>query len=73
MSIKMTKKGNAKLDGVKYKAVPGTTCEGCAFYELPLDCDYALCTSRMRNADGYTHQCVSVIFVKKEKRNATNT
>lgn len=73
MSIRMTKKGNAKLNGVKYKAVPSLTCKGCVFFDDPtIDCWNIHCTGDSRVSKEYTHREVEVIFVKKEKSNATN-
>jgi hypothetical protein len=70
----MTKKGNVKWDGAKYKAVPNATCNGCAFFEQrSFNCGTVHCTETARRIPGtdYTHK-VGVIFVKKEKSNATH-
>lgn len=73
MNIKMTKKGNAKWNGVKYKAEPSDgRCAGCAFYNEPRDCFRVHCTSATRISPDYAHRAVAVIFVKKDKNNATN-
>lgn len=72
MSIKMTKKGNAKWNGVKYKAVPSATCTGCAFDAPTIDCGPTHCAAEDRGSFDYTHRRVPVIFVKKEKSDAPN-
>lgn len=61
MDIKVTKKQNVKVDGVKYKAVLGDSCIGCAFDRGPHFevCGPAPCQARSRD-DGR-----EVIFVKK--------
>lgn len=64
MDIKVTKKQNVKVDGVKYKAVLGGTCTGCAFDDTaPHEaCGRAPCHASSRD-DGR-----EVIFVKKESK-----
>lgn len=62
MEIKVTKKQNVKVDGVKFKAQEqaSCTCHGCAFdKDLTEVCDYAPCQSHTRG-DG-----MDVIFVRK--------
>lgn len=64
MEIKITKKQNVKVDGVKYVAKAYEGCAGCAFQPIEMDsaCREAPCSSG-RLLDG-----LSVIFVKKESK-----
>lgn len=59
--IKITKKQNVKVDGVKFKAVPYTGCVDCAFDKIGDACEVAPCPAYQRE-DG-----LSVIFMKKEQ------
>lgn len=71
--MRMTKRGNFKIGDVKYKAVAGSTCEGCAFSggrTIPSctpECTATNCGPRSRQVDGYKLYERSVIFVKVEK------
>lgn len=70
MEIRVTKKQNIVVDGVKYKAkpVPPGTCRGCAFYgperreTCPKVGEEKVCTSITRTDDQ------SVVWVKKEPK-----
>lgn len=69
-TVKMTKRGNVRVDGVKYKAVEHNNCRGCAFsrdhgepsYEPA--CRYSSCGPMSRDVEGYRLRSKSVIFVK---------
>lgn len=63
-TITMTKKGNVRLDGVKYKAVPAAGCDGCAFRNI--NCGGANCTQRGDKPE-YKIQG-PVIFVRKGEK-----
>ncbi len=70
MDVRITKKGNVVVDGVKYKAIPaprnaGSVCAHCAFDELREACDPAPCTSTRRSLAGYALHRQGVIFVRK--------
>lgn len=62
MEIRITKKQNMVVDGVKYKAKAQSSCEGCAFRygDLAAACTAAPCGPVLRD-DGY-----SVVFIKKK-------
>lgn len=66
MTLKITKKGNVKLDGVKYQWVRDDDphCFDCGLYRLPCEG----CCTPVSDAKG--HQ---VIFIKQESTHATNT
>ena len=63
MVIKITKKQNVKVDGVKFVAVPQRDCRGCAFkaggYEQVCTAVKCGATERADNT--------SVIFIRTEK------
>lgn len=65
-AIEMTRRGNIRIDGVKHKAVPNNGCDGCVLEHAA--CGGVVCTRSDREAHpDYKHR-VSVIFVKKMKR-----
>lgn len=68
MEIKVTKRGNVVVDGVKYIAKRATPtqgyCKGCAFYELE-SCAAFPC-SGARRPPNFKLPDQEVIFVKKE-------
>jgi hypothetical protein len=72
-TIKMTKKGNLRINGKKHKAVPSDGgCSGCVLREEGDGvCDKVACTPLTRAEFGFSSG--HVIFVKKEKRNETAT
>jgi hypothetical protein len=51
IGIKVTRKGNVKVDGIKYHFVVGGVCEDCAFKGAPACC-HAPCTPGAREKVG---------------------
>lgn len=66
-TIKMTKKGNLRINGKKYKAVPSDGgCSGCVLWDVgSVTCDKVACTPTAREKAGF-HRA-HVIFVRKPK------
>lgn len=67
MKVKITKKENVKVDGVKYLAVPAhPSCLGCAFEFAPnmSVCRHTPCVPEAR-ADGR-----NVIFIQAQEKAA---
>lgn len=71
--MRMTKRGNFKIGDVKYKAVKGMDCSGCAFSNggrtpsCTPECRATDCGPVSRQVDGYKLYDTGVIFVKVEK------
>lgn len=64
MRIKITKKGNVKVDGTKYVFVPKGLCEDCAFKGDRELCEAAPCYDSARERLGLA--AVDGHFAKKE-------
>jgi hypothetical protein len=56
MNIKITKKGNVKVDGTKYVFVRGGICEDCAFSRGTPVCQAAPCSPLVREERGLPRQ-----------------
>lgn len=76
--IKITKRGNVKIDGVKYVATPlgpddcacrGCACRGCAFSGRGMEaCRQVPCCDFERGEPGFKHYGKDVFFVKPEEQ-----
>jgi hypothetical protein len=66
MNIKITKRGNVKIDGTKYVFVPGGECRGCAFYRMTPVCQAAPCAPLVREERGLPAQDGN--FAEKENK-----
>lgn len=63
MEIRVTKKQNMVVDGVKYKAETNDSCEGCAFQDkMHVACGRAPCGPTLRDDER------SVVFVIKKQK-----
>lgn len=68
-NVKMTKRGNVRVDGVEYKAVEHNNCQDCAFSQDDVPsyragCRLSHCTPLSRDVGGYRLRGKSVIFVR---------
>jgi hypothetical protein len=66
MNTKITKKGNVKVDGIKYVFVPSPMCHSCAFSTNRVVCEEAPCIDPERVRLGLPAQTGH--FIKKESR-----
>jgi hypothetical protein len=66
MNIKITKKGNVKVDGTKYVFKVGGRCGDCAFEHNERVCDAAPCAPNGRRDAGWSPE--DGHFIKKESK-----